>query len=82
MLIGILGFFLLNLCFAMINYLPEADVVTLNVQGVTSQLAARWYNPRSGQKVEVNGEIEDGTHKFQPPDDFGHGDAVLHVSHW
>ena len=62
-----------------IVYLPEADVVTLNVQGVTSQLAARWHSPRSGQEVEVNGEIEDGTHEFQPPEGFGHGDVVLHL---
>ena len=60
-------------------YLPEADAVTLDVQGAASRLAARWYNPRGGEKVELDGEITDGTHKFQPPADFGRGDVVLHV---
>jgi hypothetical protein len=64
-----------------IVYLPEADAVMLNVQETASQLSARWYNPRSGQRIEVDGEIKDGTHKFKPPDDFGHGDVVLYVTY-
>ena len=63
-----------------IVYISEADAVTLSVQGVESPLAARWYNPRSGQEVRMEGRIENGTHTLQPPDDFGHGDVVLHIS--
>lgn len=63
-----------------IVYLPKADAVTLEVQGAARQLTAEWYNPRSGQQVEIGGEMGDGSHEFQPPDDFGGGDAVLYLS--
>lgn len=63
-----------------IVYLPKADAVTLKVQGAARQLTAKWYNPRSGQQVEIDGGIGDGSHKFQPPDDFSGGDAVLYLS--
>ena len=61
-------------------YLPEGGNVTLNIQGAEAPLKVRWFNPRSGQEAKVGGEIKDGMHEFQPPEDFGSGDAVLHVS--
>jgi hypothetical protein len=63
-----------------IVYPPEADAVTLKVQGAARQLTAKWYNPGSGQQVEIDGEIGDGSHEFQPPEDFSGGDAVLYLS--
>jgi hypothetical protein len=60
--------------------LKRQYAVTLQVRGAARQLTAKWYNPRSGQQVEIDGEMGDGSHEFQPPDDFSGGDAVLYLS--
>nr|MBP7937468.1 DUF4038 domain-containing protein [Phycisphaerae bacterium] len=58
-----------------VAYLPDNDVIELDVSAFASALTARWYDPARNRYIPITGNIGNkGTHRFVPP---GKGDWVL-----
>ena len=58
-----------------VAYLPDNEAIEVDLSVFPSSLAARWFNPVSGQYTPVTDNIENkGTHRFEPP---AKGDWVL-----
>ena len=58
-------------------YLPDGDVVMIDLSAASGSLAVEWFNPRSGDATPGESTSGGGKRSFKPPFD---GDAVLCIS--
>ena len=59
-------------------YLNQAKPFSLKLRGVAGSLAARWYQPLTGQWVDA-GVLVDGEHRLAPPAPWGDGPVAMHL---
>ena len=56
----------------------SAAPLTLTLKNLSGSLAAEWYQPLSGERIDA-GTVGNGESKLTPPERWGKGAMVLHV---
>jgi hypothetical protein len=59
-------------------YQPELRDFTLRVSGVSTPLAAVWFDPLTGKMIKTE-PVGNGEKSFTPPPDWPNGPIVLHL---